>query len=122
MEGYEDLSWVIEADDNQTSERSLVYTDLFGPTIGTYTPTTATRGGLPSDVQRALEGVAMPVRWRTSCAINSGSVLVPAAEALDVLTAAGASEQVLRYWQGCSIDDELATVSFSLEEGELTLF
>lgn len=122
MDGYEDLSRVSESDNSQTFERSLVYTDLFGPTIGTFTPTTATRGGLPSAVQRALEGVAMPVRRRTGYAINSGSVLVSAAEALDVLAAAGASEQVLRYWQDCSIDDELATVSFSLEEGELTLF
>lgn len=120
MEGYEDPSRVSESGDNQTSERSSGYTDLFGPTIRTYTPTTATRGGLPPEVQRALVGVAMPVRERLEYAIKSGSVLVPAKEFVDILTAAGAPQKVLKYLQDGSIDDELATVSFSLEEGDLT--
>jgi len=120
MEGYEVLPSVSESDDTQASERSSVYTDLFGPTIGTYTPTTAERGNLPSDIQRALVGVALPVRKRLEYAITSGSVLVSANEFIDVLTAAGAPQKVLKYLQDASIEDELATVSFSLEEGKLT--
>ncbi len=120
MEGYEVLPSVSESDDTQASERSSVYTDLFGPTIGTYTPTTAERGNLPSDIQRALVGVALPVRKRLEYAITSGSVLVSANEFIDVLTAAGAPKKVLKYLQDRSINDALATVSFSLEEGKLT--
>ena len=84
MEEYETLPRVSESNDAQTSERSWGYTDLFGPAVGTYTPTTAERSNLPSDVQRALVGVALPVRERLEYAISSGSVLVSADEFVDV--------------------------------------
>jgi|GEM_PF-2023177 len=122
MEGYKYLPRVNESNDNQTPERNVAYTNLFGPIVGTFTPTAITEGGHPQDVQRALMGVAFPVRLRTMDVTVGGSVvLVCADEVLDVLAAAGTPTPVLRYWQECSIDDERATIAFPLAAGELSL-
>lgn len=122
MHGHERSPRINESEDAQTPERDSAYTDLFGPIVGTFTPTSVTGGSDPQYIRRAWEGVALPIRQRTVEIVLSGSVvLVSANEALDVLSAVGTPQPVLKYWQECSISDELATIAFSLKEGELLL-
>ena len=121
MQGHEHMQQVKVFDVTRTPERNSAYTDLFGPIIGTFTPQIATWGDHPQDVQRAWQKVVLPVRQRILYAVETGSVLVSANEAFDVLVAAGAPAQVIEYWQNCSIGDDLATIAFSRDEGELSL-
>jgi hypothetical protein len=119
MDGKEHWPLVNGSGDTQTPEHDSTYDDSFGPIIGTFTPT-AVPADYPPDVQQALKGVALPVRRNTRDVIMTARVvLVSANETVEVLARSGTPTPVLEYWNSRSIDDDLATIAFALEEGDL---
>jgi hypothetical protein len=117
MKAYEPIPQISDPNDTLAAEREALYTELFGPIIGTFTPEVVTGGYRPDDPRTACGGIVLPIRQQTIDVVMGGSfVLVSAREALDILVAKGrlASNPVRGF--------ELATFSFPRNKGELNLY